>query len=463
MTSALPLHLVILAAGQGTRMNSARPKVLHPVGGKPMLGHVLDAGQAVGAAAVHVVHGHGAEAVQAWVIAHYPGIEAPRWVHQAEQLGTGHAVAQAAPAIPDDACLLVAYGDVPLIRPETLRALATAAGDGLAVVTVRLDDPAGYGRIVRDEAGAIRAIVEDKDATPAQRQITEVNTGLIAAPARYFKPWLARIGNDNRKGEYYLTDVVGFAVADGVPVTAVAAADADEVEGVNDRLQLARAERVYQRRQADALMRAGVALADPARFDLRGSLTAGRDVEIDVGCLFEGSVSLADGVRIGPYCVLRDVTLGAGAEVAAHSVLEGVVAGAAVHIGPFARLRPGTRLADRARIGNFVETKQAVVGEGSKINHLSYVGDATLGQGVNVGAGTITCNYDGVNKHATVIGDGAFIGSNSSLVAPVTVGEQATIGAGSVITKDAPAGQLTVARGKQLSLASWQRPTKKDR
>ncbi|ULQ47255.1 bifunctional UDP-N-acetylglucosamine diphosphorylase/glucosamine-1-phosphate N-acetyltransferase GlmU [Flagellatimonas centrodinii] len=444
-------------------MNSVLPKVLHRVGGKPMLGHVLDAGQAVGAAVVHVVHGHGAEAVQSWVKTHYRGDAMPRWIHQAEQLGTGHAVAQAAPDIPDDACLLVAYGDVPLIRPETLQALATAAADGLALVTVRLDDPGGYGRVVRTEDGAIRAIIEDKDASPAQRQITEINTGLIAAPARLFKPWLTRIDNNNRKGEYYLTDVVGFAVADGIPVTAVVATDADEVEGVNDRLQLARAERVYQRRQAVALMRAGVALADPARFDLRGTLSTGRDVEIDIGCVFEGTVTLADGVRIGPYCLLRDVSLGAGAEVAAHSVLEGVTAGAAVHIGPFARLRPGTRLAEGARIGNFVETKKTDVGAGSKINHLSYVGDATLGQGVNIGAGTITCNYDGINKHATTIGDGAFIGSNSSLVAPVSVGEQATIGAGSVITKDAPDGQLTVARGKQISLPGWQRPTKKDR
>ncbi len=461
MTDAAPLHLVILAAGQGTRMQSARPKVLHPIGGLPMLGHVLNAAESIGATGLHVVHGHGGEAVQAWAATRPEGDARLHWVLQREQLGTGHAVREAAPGLPDDAIVLVAYGDVPLIRAETLQALATAAREALAIVTVDVPNPHGYGRIVRGPDGAVQAIVEERDATLEQRAIREINTGLIGAPARWFKPWLARIDNANAKGEYYLTDVVGFAVADGCPVVTVTTADADEVEGVNDRVQLARAERVFQRRQADALMRAGVALADPARFDLRGRLAAGRDVEIDVGCIFEGDVQLADGVRIGAYSLLRDVKLGAGAVVEPHSVLEGVEAGVDVHIGPFARLRPGTRLADRARIGNFVETKKTEVGAGSKINHLSYVGDAQLGAGVNIGAGTITCNYDGVNKHQTLIGDGAFVGSNSSLVAPVRIGVEATIGAGSVVTKDAPDGQLTVARGKQISLPAWQRPVKK--
>ena len=461
MTDVAPLHLVILAAGQGTRMKSDRPKVLHPVGGTPMLGHVLNAAEAIGAAGLHVVHGHGGEAVRHWAQTRAGGAARLHWVHQREQLGTGHAVREATPGIPDDAVVLVAYGDVPLIRVETLQALASAARSGLAVVTVEVPNPHGYGRIVRDAQGAVRAIVEEGDADPAQRAIREINTGLMGAPAKWFKPWLARIDNANRKGEYYLTDVVGFAVADGQSVAAVTATDPDEVEGVNDRLQLARAERVYQRRQAERLMREGLSLADPSRFELRGDLQVGRDVEVDIGCIVEGEVRLADGVKIGAYCLLKNVSLGAGAVVEAHSILEGVVAGARVHIGPFARLRPGTRLSDQARIGNFVETKKTDVGPGSKINHLSYVGDSQLGAGVNVGAGTITCNYDGVNKHQTVIGDGAFIGSNSALVAPVTIGSGATIGAGSVITKDAPEGQLTVARGKQLSLPAWQRPTKK--
>jgi bifunctional UDP-N-acetylglucosamine pyrophosphorylase/glucosamine-1-phosphate N-acetyltransferase len=460
MTSRSELHVVILAAGQGTRMRSALPKVLHPVGGTPMLGHVLAAAAEAGAGHCHIVYGHGGEQVRAW----QAGRELPmdvRWAQQAEQLGTGHAVTCAAPAVPDEAILLVAYGDVPLIRAETLQALAAAAQDALAIVTVELDQPRGYGRILRDVEGQVRGIVEEADASEAERAIHEINTGLMAAPARLFKPWLQRLRNDNRKGEYYLTDVVGFAVADGLPVRSVTAERPEEVEGVNDRAQLARAERVFQARQAEALMREGVALADPARFDLRGRVEAGRDVFLDVGCVLEGRVVLGDGVRVGPYCLLRDVELGAGSVVESHSVLEGVRSAEDVHIGPFARLRPGTVLARGAKVGNFVETKKATVGAGSKINHLSYVGDATLGRDVNVGAGTITCNYDGVNKHQTVIGDGAFIGSNSALVAPVTVGAAATIGAGSVISKDAPEGQLTVARGRQTSLPGWQRPKKK--
>jgi bifunctional UDP-N-acetylglucosamine pyrophosphorylase / glucosamine-1-phosphate N-acetyltransferase len=460
MTAHAELHVVILAAGQGTRMRSALPKVLHPVGGTPMLGHVLAAAAEAGAAHCHLVYGHGGDQVRAWLAGSGLTLNL-RWAQQAEQLGTGHAVNCAAPAVPDEAILLVAYGDVPLIRAETLQALAAAAQDALAIVTVELAQPRGYGRILRDAEGRVRGIVEEADASEAERAIHEINTGLMAAPARYFKPWLQRLRNDNRKGEYYLTDLVGFAVADGLPVRSVTAERSEEVEGVNDRAQLARAERVFQARQAEALMRAGVALADPARFDLRGRVEAGRDVFLDVGCVLEGRVVLGDGVRVGPYCLLRDVELGAGSVIESHSVLDGVRADEGVHVGPFARLRPGTVLARGAKVGNFVETKKTTVGEGSKINHLSYVGDATLGREVNVGAGTITCNYDGVNKHATVIDDGAFIGSNSALVAPVRIGAQATIGAGSVITKDAPEGQLTVARGKQLSLPSWQRPQKK--
>ncbi|MGH8506203.1 MAG: bifunctional UDP-N-acetylglucosamine diphosphorylase/glucosamine-1-phosphate N-acetyltransferase GlmU [Stenotrophobium sp.] len=456
-----PLHVIILAAGQGTRMKSALPKVLHPIAGKPMLGHVLDAARGIEAAACHVVHGHGAEAVRTWFGQAYPGDGTVRWVLQAEQLGTGHAVQQAAPQTPDDALLLVLYGDVPLISPETLGALTAAAQDALAIVTVRLEQPAGYGRILRDGRGRVTGIVEENDASAEQKKITEVNTGLLAAPAHLLKPWLARISNANAKGEYYLTDVVGLAVRDGGEVKTVSAANAEEVEGVNDRAQLARAERSYQLKQAQRLMREGVQLADPARFDLRGMLLCGQDVKLDVGVIVEGICELADRVSIGPYCVLKNVKLGADTVVEAHSVLDGVNGGADLHIGPFARLRPGTELADGAKVGNFVETKKTKVGKNSKINHLSYIGDAELGADVNVGAGTITCNYDGVNKHQTVIGDRAFIGSNSALVAPVKIGADATIGAGSVISKDAPAGHLTVARSKQVSLPGWHRPTKK--
>lgn len=451
------LHVVILAAGQGTRMKSSLPKVLHAIGGKPMLGHVLDTARAAGAAAFHIVHGHGAEQVRA-AFAQTQGVN---WVLQAQQLGTGHAVQQSAPNVPDDALVLVLYGDVPLISAETLAVLAAAARETLAIVTVELAQPKGYGRILRDAQRRVTGIVEEKDASDEQRRISEVNTGLMAAPARLLKPWLAQLNNQNANGEYYLTDVVGLAVRDGLAVNTVHAADAEEVEGVNDRAQLARMERAYQRRQAERLMREGVNIVDPARFDLRGMLLAGKDVKLDVGVIIEGVCEFGDNVRIGPYCVIRNAKLGNDTEVEAYSVLDGVSGGAGLHIGPFARLRPGTELADGARIGNFVETKKAKVGKGSKINHLSYVGDATLGADVNIGAGTITCNYDGVNKHETRIGDGAFIGSNSALVAPVEIGAGATIGAGSTITKDAPAGQLSVARGKQLSVPGWKRPQKK--
>lgn len=453
-----PLHSVILAAGQGTRMKSARPKVLHAVGGKPMLGHVLDAARGLGSSACHVVHGHGAEAVRAA----FAQASDVRWVLQAEQLGTGHAVQQALPDLPDDALAVVLYGDVPLITPATLKALAEAAREGLALVTVVLDDPRGYGRILRDAEGAVVGIVEEKDASETQRAIREINTGFLAAPAQLLKRWLSQLNNHNANREYYLTDVVGMAVRDGLPVTTVAAASHEEVEGVNDRLQLARAERSYQRRQAETLMRDGVSLADPARFELRGSLRAGRDVFIDVGVVIEGECVLADGVRIGAYSVLKNVRLGAGSEVLSHSVLEGLDGGKGCRIGPFSRVRPESRFADEVHIGNFVEVKKGQLGLGSKAGHLAYIGDAMVGARVNISAGVITCNYDGVNKHMTVIGDDAFIGTDSQLVAPVTIERNAYVAAGSTITKTAPADALTICRAReQKSIAGWKKPQKK--
>ena len=455
------IHTVILAAGKGTRMKSALPKVLHPIGGKPMLGHVLDAVASLGAQTSHVVHGHGAEQVRDWHANDQTTNKSVNWVLQKDQLGTGHAVLQAMPKIPDDALVLVLYGDVPLISVRTLQNLIAAANKGLAILTVELNQPTGYGRIIRNRTGAVVGIVEENDANARQKKITEVNTGLLAVSAKRLKAWLAKVKNNNAKGEYYLTDIVGLAVKDRTRVTAVSAASPDEVEGVNDRVQLARMERVYQRTQAERLMREGVHFAEPSRFDLRGMLLPGKDVKIDVGVIIEGVVELGDNVSIGPYCVLKNVSLGNGSVVESHSVLDGVKGASDLHIGPFARLRPGTELADGAKVGNFVETKKTKVGKGSKINHLSYVGDAVLGVDVNVGAGTITCNYDGVNKHQTTIGDKAFIGSNSALVAPVEIGKGATIGAGSVIGKNAPDDALTVARARQVTLPGWKRPTKK--
>ncbi len=456
-----PLHVIVLAAGQGTRMKSALPKVLHEIGGQPMLAHVLAAAQTLNAAGIHVVYGHGGEQVRSWFERTYPGELRVHWAPQQQQLGTAHAVAQALPQIPDTARVLILYGDVPLTSIETLRALEAAGRKTLALVTVEVPQPKGYGRILRSR-GTVTGIIEENDANARQRLIREINTGLMAMPAKRLKPWIAKVGNKNAKGEYYLTDIVAMAVKARLKVATVTATTAEEVEGVNDREQLARMERVFQQRQARALLQAGLSLADPARFDLRGELSHGRDVRIDVGCVLEGRVELADGVSIGPYCVLKNVRLGPDTVVESHSVLEGAVAGADTHIGPFARLRPGTELADEAKVGNFVETKQARVGRGSKINHLSYVGDAELGAAVNVGAGTITCNYDGANKHATRIGDGVFVGSNSSLVAPVTIGAGATIGAASVITKDVPADGLTLCRAReQKTYAAWKRPQKK--
>jgi bifunctional UDP-N-acetylglucosamine pyrophosphorylase/glucosamine-1-phosphate N-acetyltransferase len=391
----------------------------------------------------------------------FAGAPGLAWALQAEQKGTGHAVQQAIGAVPDDHLVLVLYGDVPLVTPATLeRLLAPARRGALSVLTAEFADPTGYGRIVRDGEGAVARIVEHKDASAAERALREVNTGLMAAPARDLKRWLALLRNDNAQGEYYLTDCVGSAVAEGREVQGVAAASEAEVHGVNDRAQLARAEAIVRARLAEQLLEAGVTLADPLRFDLRGTLDCGQDVAIDVGCVFEGRVVLGDRVRIGPYCVLRDVEVGADTRIDSHSSIDGARIGRDCRVGPYARIRPESVLGDAAHVGNFVELKKSELGAGAKANHLAYVGDATVGKDVNVGAGTITCNYDGANKHRTVIGDGAFIGSNSSLVAPVTIGAGATIGAGSVITKDAPAGELTVARGKQTTIAGWKRPAK---
>ncbi|AKC87183.1 bifunctional UDP-N-acetylglucosamine diphosphorylase/glucosamine-1-phosphate N-acetyltransferase GlmU [Pseudoxanthomonas suwonensis] len=454
MTQAL--HVVILAAGEGKRMKSALPKVLQPIGGRPMLAHVIDTARTLVPAGIHVVYGHGGEAVRAA----FAGQEDLRWVEQAQQLGTGHAVQQAMPAIPETVDVLVLYGDVPLTSPATLRQLVDAPGL-LRVLVSEPEDPAGYGRIVRDSQGRVAAIVEHRDADEEQRHIRTVNTGIIAAESDSLKRWLARLSSDNSQGEYYLTDVFAMAAAEYNPAEMVAVDDPLEAEGANDPWQLAQLERAFQLRCAHALCVQGARLLDPSRFDQRGSVRVGRDVEIDANVVLEGEVELGDGVRIGPFTRLKDVRLGAGTEVRAHCDLDGVVAEGAVQIGPYARLRPGTVLADGVHIGNFVETKKAVLGVGSKANHLTYLGDAQVGAGVNVGAGTITCNYDGVNKSTTTIGDGAFIGSNSSLVAPVEIGANATIGAGSVITRNAPADTLTVSRVRQATVEGWKRPQKK--
>jgi bifunctional UDP-N-acetylglucosamine pyrophosphorylase/glucosamine-1-phosphate N-acetyltransferase len=453
----MALSIVVLAAGQGKRMNSDLPKVLQPLAGRPLLTHVLERCAELGADQVHVVYGHGGEQVQE-AFADSP----VNWVLQAEQLGTGHAVLQAIPHIPGDHDVLVLCADVPLIRTETLqRLLADLQKHPLALLTVEMNDPTGYGRIIRSESGAVEAIVEHRDANVPQRRIREINTGLLAARAGSLAEWLAQLKADNDQKEYYLTDIVAMAVADGETVAAVSCTHEAEVLGINDKLQLAEAEAVYRRRQAETLMRAGATLVDPARIDVRGSLECGRDVFIDVNAVFEGKVVLGHRVHIGPNAVLKDVVLGDDTQVLANCVMEQVVAGKACQLGPFARLRPGAELADKVRIGNFVELKKSRVGEGSKVNHLTYVGDTTVGKGANVGAGTVTCNYDGVNKYQTVIGDGAFIGSGVLLVAPVEVGAGAVIGAGSVITKPAPENKLTVARARQVVVPGWKPPEKK--
>jgi bifunctional UDP-N-acetylglucosamine pyrophosphorylase/glucosamine-1-phosphate N-acetyltransferase len=455
----MPLSVVILAAGQGKRMASDLPKVLQPLAGRPLLSHVVATARALGPDAIHVVHGHGAERVRAALAG-----EDIRWVLQEEQKGTGHALAQAMPGVPDGHRVLVLYGDVPLIRPATLEGLVARVGPStVALLSAKLADPAGYGRVVRDRAGRVARVVEDRDSNHKERAIDEVNTGVLAAPADRLRGWLSALRADNAQGEYYLTDCIGAAVRDGCAVEAVVAQAPQEVLGVNDKRELAQAEAAHRARRAGELMGAGVTVVDPARLDVRGEVACGRDVVLDVNVVLEGRVKLGDRVKVGPNCVLRDCEIGDDSEVVANCYLEGLVAGARCVIGPYARVRRGTRLADEVHLGNFVEVKNSELGQGTKANHLTYLGDTTVGGKVNVGAGTVTCNYDGANKHRTTIGDGAFIGSGAMLVAPVEVGERATIGAGSTITKPAPAGKLTVERGRQVTIDNWQRPEKKPR
>ena len=458
----MTLSIVILAAGQGKRMNSALPKVLQPLAGRPLLGHVLAAARALEPAAVHVVYGHGGDQVRAALDGALKAT-APRssWVLQAEQKGTGHAVQQALPALRDDEIALVLYGDVPLVQPETLRALVALAGPkSLGLLTVELPDPTGYGRIVRDARGKVLRIVEQKDADARERRIREGNTGIMAVPVKRLRGWLGKLRNANAQGEYYLTDIIAMAVKDKVKVAALLAPTVPEVLGINDKAQLAEVEAELRRLRARALLTAGVTLADPARIDIRGEVVTGRDVAIDVNVVLEGRVTLGDGVVVGPGCVLRDCGIAAGVRLNAYCVIEGATVGAGAIIGPFARLRPGAALGPDVHIGNFVEVKNSTMGEGAKANHLAYVGDATVGPRANIGAGTIVANYDGANKHHTVIGADAHTGSNSVLVAPVTIGDGATVGAGSTVTKDVPAGTLAVARGKQAHIEGWKRPVK---
>ncbi|HCZ15418.1 MAG TPA: UDP-N-acetylglucosamine diphosphorylase/glucosamine-1-phosphate N-acetyltransferase [Candidatus Accumulibacter sp.] len=449
------MNIVILAAGQGKRMHSNLPKVLHPLAGKALVSHVIDAARSLAPRTICLVYGHGGDAVRTT-------IDAPdlRWALQEPQLGTGHAVQQAMPQLSDAPTTLVLYGDVPLIQPATLQALVHAARDALAILTVELADPGGYGRIVRDATNQVVRIVEQKDASAAERAIREVNSGIVALPTGRLAEWLSGLSNDNAQQEYYLTDIVGLAVAAGVPIRTVSAQGQWEVLGVNSKAQLAELERVAQRRTADRLLEQGVRLADPARLDVRGELSCGRDVFIDVNCVFEGRVVLEEAVEVGPCCVLRNATIGAGSRLAAFSHIDGAVVGPDGVIGPFARLRPGTELAAGVHVGNFVELKNAKVAAQSKANHLAYVGDAIIGSRVNIGAGTITCNYDGANKFKTIIEDDVFIGSDTQLVAPVTVGRGATLGAGTTLTKNAPPDTLTISRARQVSISGWKRPQK---
>jgi bifunctional UDP-N-acetylglucosamine pyrophosphorylase/glucosamine-1-phosphate N-acetyltransferase len=449
------MNVVILAAGMGKRMQSDLPKVLHPLAGKPLLSHVIDTARRLSPSRICIIYGHGGDLVPSRLAA-----ADLRFALQQPQLGTGHAVMQALPELNEAEPTLVLYGDVPLTSTATLQALTHKAGqEKLAVLTVNLDDPTGYGRIVRDGSRIVR-IVEQKDANDTERAINEVNTGILVAPTRYLKQWLAQLSNHNAQQEYYLTDIIAMAVKDGVPVESAQPAQVWETLGVNSKVQLAELERIHQRNIATALLEQGVTLADPARIDVRGTLRCGRDVEIDVGCVFEGDVELADGVKVGAHCVVRNTKILTRATIKPFCHIDEATIGAESQIGPYARLRPGTVLADDVHIGNFVEVKNSQFDVHSKANHLAYVGDATVGARVNIGAGTITCNYDGANKYRTVIGDDAFIGSDTQLVAPVTVGKGATIGAGTTLTKDAPEGQLTVSRAKQVSITNWQRPVK---
>jgi bifunctional UDP-N-acetylglucosamine pyrophosphorylase / glucosamine-1-phosphate N-acetyltransferase len=453
----MTLSIVILAAGQGKRMKSDLPKVLQPLAGRPMLSHVIDCARSLDARAIHVVYGHGGEEVRAMLAK-----EAVIAVLQAKQLGTGHAVLQAMPAIADDDLVLVLYGDVPLIRRDTLERLIGQAGDNsIAVLSVVLDDPTGYGRIVRDTAGNVVRIVEQKDANRKELAIREVNTGLMALSARHLRRWLGALRNDNAQGEYYLTDVVVAAVKEGLKVNAVIAPTVSEVLGINDKIQLAEVEAAHRREQANELMRAGVTVADPARLDVRGKVTVGADVYLDINVVLVGNVKLGNRVKIGPNCYIRDAEVGDDTELFPNCVIDTAIIGPNCRIGPFARLRPETNLQRDVHIGNFVEVKKTSIGAGSKANHLTYLGDAKIGEKVNVGAGTVTCNYDGANKSTTVIGDGAFIGSGSMLVAPVKVGANATIGAGSTVSREVPADKLTVARTRQVTVEGWRRPVKK--
>lgn len=451
------LSIVILAAGKGTRMFSSLPKVLHKLAGQPLLGHVIAAASELNPAQTVVVYGYGGSAVRDTI-----GSHDILWVEQSHQLGTGHAVQQALPRLSPDGTTLILYGDVPLIRPSTLSGLMRAAIAGkLALLTTTLADPHGYGRILRDPKGAVTGIVEHKDASHIELEVREVNTGILAAPTTLLHRWLARLTNENRQKEYYLTDIVSMAVADGIEVSTAAPAFAWEILGVNSKSQLAELERLYQINSAAKLMQEGVTLADPARIDVRGQLICGRDVNIDVNCVFEGRVQLGDRVSVGANCVLRDVMVAAGTHVLPFCHVENAEIGENCRIGPYARVRPGTRVKDDVHLGNFVEVKNSSVDTGSKINHLSYIGDTTVGKNVNIGAGTITCNYDGANKHRTVIEDNVFVGSDTQLVAPVVIGKGATIGAGSTITKNTPSGELTLSRTNQTTVSGWKRPQKK--
>lgn len=450
------IDVIILAAGQGSRMRSSQPKVLHEIGGKSMLDHVVDAAMSLNDVKLHIVVGHGADAVKASLT------QPCHIVEQTEQLGTAHAVSQALPNLSPDSQVLILYADVPLIQPETLTGmLAAIDAESIAVLTTNLADPTGYGRIVRNKASEVIDIVEHKDATEQQRKITEINTGIMCIPQAHLSRWLPKVENNNAQQEYYLPDVIAMAVADGVRIHTPQPKHFYEVEGVNNRQQLALLERHYQQQVADGLMLAGATLADPARVDVRGSLTVGKDVFIDVNTVFIGNVEIDDGVSIGPNCVITEATIGAESEIYANSVIESAQVGQHCQIGPFARLRPGAQLANKVKVGNYVEVKNATLADGSKVNHLSYIGDATIGSNTNVGAGTITCNYDGANKHKTTLGNDVFIGSNSTLVAPLEVADGGFVGAGSTITEAVPKNNLAIGRGRQKNISGWKKPEKK--